>query len=232
MKRLDSVLSSCAVGTRSEVKVLIKKGKVTVDGKIIKDPSLQISSEAEITVDGVLIDTSEYVYLMLNKPCGFVCTTDDKERNVLEFVPSELFRKGMFPVGRLDKDTSGLILLTNDGDFSHRLTSPTHKVEKEYIACLQHPIEHSCVEMFERGMTLKDGFETGPSKIEVVDEKTARVIICEGKYHQIRRMFACCGNYVTSLRRVRIGNLFLDGNLHEGEIRKLTEEEINLLKLN
>ena len=111
MKRLDAVLSACSVGSRSEVKALIRKGKVTVNGEVVRDPSMSVSPDAEITVNGVPTDTSEFVYLMLNKPCGFVSTTDEKERNVLEFVPSELFRKGMFPVGRLDKDTSGLLFL-------------------------------------------------------------------------------------------------------------------------
>lgn len=230
MKRLDAVLSSCAVGSRSEVKLLIRRGKVSVDGKVVRDPSSQVSPDAKIAVNGVEIDTDEFVYLMLNKPCGFVSTTDEKERNVLEFVPSELFRKGMFPVGRLDKDTSGLLLLTNDGEFSHRLTSPSHEIEKEYIATLARPLDAACFELFENGMTLKDGLETKPAKLEAVDEKTARVVVREGKYHQVRRMFACCGNRVETLRRVRIGEVRLDSNLREGEVRRLTPEEISLLK--
>ena len=165
MKRLDAVLSACSVGSRSEVKALIRKGKVTVNDEVARDPSMSVSPDAEITVNGVPTDTSEFVYLMLNKPCGFVSTTDEKERNVLEFVPSELFRKGMFPVGRLDKDTSGLLLLTNDGDFSHRLTSPSHEVEKEYTATLERPLDDVCFDFFENGMTLKDGFETKPAKL-------------------------------------------------------------------
>ena len=173
MKRLDAVLSACSVGSRSEVKALIRKGKVTVNGEVVRDPSMSVSPDAEITVNGVPTDTSEFVYLMLNKPCGFVSTTDEKERNVLEFVPSELFRKGMFPVGRLDKDTSGLLLLTNDGDFSHRLTSPSHEVEKEYTATLERPLDDVCFDFFENGMTLKDGFETKPAKLEAINEKTA-----------------------------------------------------------
>lgn len=136
----------------------------------------------------------------------------------------------MFPVGRLDKDTSGLLLLTNDGDFSHRLTSPSHEVEKEYTATLERPLDDVCFDFFENGMTLKDGFETKPAKLEAINEKTARVVICEGKYHQVRRMFACCGNRVETLRRVRIGSVVLDPALKEGEVRRLTEEEISLLK--
>ena len=141
MKRLDAVLSACSVGSRSEVKALIRKGKVSVNGTVVRDVSFAVTDSDEVRVNGIVTDTSEFVYLMLNKPCGFVSTTDADEENVLSFVPSELFRKGMFPVGRLDKDTSGLIFLTNDGAFSHMLTSPSRHVEKEYIATLERPLD-------------------------------------------------------------------------------------------
>ena len=136
----------------------------------------------------------------------------------------------MFPVGRLDKDTSGLIFLTNDGAFSHMLTSPSRHVEKEYIATLERPLDEICFEFFAEGMTLKDGFTTRPAKLERLGEKKARVVISEGKYHQVRRMFACCGNRVETLKRVRIGGVELDPTLEEGEVRKLTDEELDLLK--
>lgn len=230
MKRLDAVLSACSVGSRSEVKVLIRKGKVSVNGTVVRDVSFAVTDSDEVRVNGIVTDTSEFVYLMLNKPCGFVSTTDADEENVLSFVPSELFRKGMFPVGRLDKDTSGLIFLTNDGAFSHMLTSPSRHVEKEYIATLERPLDEICFEFFAEGMTLKDGFTTRPAKLERLGEKKARVVISEGKYHQVRRMFACCGNRVETLKRVRIGGVELDPTLEEGEVRKLTDEELDLLK--
>lgn len=230
MKRLDSVLSACSVGSRSEVKALIRKGKVSVNGTVVRDVSFAVTDSDEVRVNGIVTDTSEFVYLMLNKPCGFVSTTDADEENVLSFVPSELFRKGMFPVGRLDKDTSGLIFLTNDGAFSHMLTSPSRHVEKEYIATLERPLDEICFEFFAEGMTLKDGFTTRPAKLERLGEKKARVVISEGKYHQVRRMFACCGNRVETLKRVRIGGVELDPTLEEGEVRKLTDEELDLLK--
>ena len=230
MKRLDAVLSACSVGSRSEVKALIRKGKVSVNGTVIRDVSFAVTDSDEVRVNGIVTDTSEFVYLMLNKPCGFVSTTDADEENVPSFVPSELFRKGMFPVGRLDKDTSGLIFLTNDGAFSHMLTSPSHHVEKEYIATLERPLDEICFEFFAEGMTLKDGFTTRPAKLERLGEKKARVVISEGKYHQVRRMFACCGNRVETLKRVRIGGVELDPTLEEGEVRKLTDEELDLLK--
>lgn len=230
MKRLDSVLSACSVGSRSEVKALIRKGKVSVNGTVVRDVSFAVTDSDEVRVNGIVTDTSEFVYLMLNKPCGFVSTTDADEENVLSFVPSELFRKGMFPVGRLDKDTSGLIFLTNDGAFSHMLTSPSRHVEKEYIATLERPLDGICFEFFAEGMTLKDGFTTRPAKLERLGEKKARVVISEGKYHQVRRMFACCGNRVETLKRVRIGGVELDPTLEEGEVRKLTDEELDLLK--
>ena len=230
MKRLDAVLSACSVGSRSEVKALIRKGKVSVNGTVVKDVSFAVTDSDEVRVNGIVTDTSEFVYLMLNKPCGFVSTTDADEENVLSFVPSELFRKGMFPVGRLDKDTSGLIFLTNDGAFSHMLTSPSRHVEKEYIATLERPLDEICFEFFAEGMTLKDGFTTRPAKLERLGEKKARVVISEGKYHQVRRMFACCGNRVETLKRVRIGGVELDPTLEEGEVRKLTDEELDLLK--
>lgn len=230
MKRLDAVLSACSVGSRSEVKALIRKGKVSVNGTVVRDVSFAVTDSDEVRVNGIVTDTSEFVYLMLNKPCGFVSTTDADEENVLSFVPSELFRKGMFPVGRLDKDTSGLIFLTNDGAFSHILTSPSRHVEKEYIATLERPLDEICFEFFAEGMTLKDGFTTRPAKLERLGEKKARVVISEGKYHQVRRMFACCGNRVETLKRVRIGGVELDPTLEEGEVRKLTDEELDLLK--
>ncbi|MCI5682442.1 MAG: pseudouridine synthase [Eubacteriales bacterium] len=230
MKRLDAVLSACSVGSRSEVKALIRKGKVSVNGTVVRDVSFAVTDSDEVRVNGIVTDTSEFVYLMLNKPCGFVSTTDADEENVLSFVPSELFRKGMFPVGRLDKDTSGLIFLTNDGAFSHMLTSPSRHVEKEYIATLERPLDEICFEFFAEGMTLKDGFTTRPAKLERLGEKKARVVISEGKYHQVRRMFACCGNRVETLKRVRIGGVELDPTLEEGEVRKLTDEELDLLK--
>ena len=229
MKRLDAVLSACSVGSRSEVKALIRKGKVSVNGTVVRDVSFAVTDSDEVRVNGIVTDTSEFVYLMLNKPCGFVSTTDADEENVLSFVPSELFRKGMFPVGRLDKDTSGLIFLTNDGAFSHMLTSPSRHVEKEYIATLERPLDEICFEFFAEGMTLKDGFTTRPAKLERLGEKKARVVISEGKYHQVRRMFACCGNRVETLKRVRIGGVELDPTLEEGEVRKLTDE-LDLLK--
>lgn len=230
MKRLDAVLSACSVGSRSEVKALIRKGKVSVNGTVVRDVSFAVTDSDEVRVNGIVTDTSEFVYLMLNKPCGFVSTTDADEENVLSFVPSELFRKGMFPVGRLDKDTSGLIFLTNDGAFSHMLTSPSRHVEKEYIATLERPLDEICFEFFAEGMTLKDGFTTRPAKLDRLGEKKARVVISEGKYHQVRRMFACCGNRVETLKRVRIGGVELDPTLEEGEVRKLTDEELDLLK--
>ena len=230
MKRLDAVLSACSVGSRSEVKALIRKGKVSVNGTVVRDVSFAVTDSDEVRVNGIVTDTSEFVYLMLNKPCGFVSTTDADEENVLSFVPSELFRKGMFPVGRLDKDTSGLIFLTNDGAFSHMLTSPSRHFEKEYIATLERPLDEICFEFFAEGMTLKDGFTTRPAKLERLGEKKARVVISEGKYHQVRRMFACCGNRVETLKRVRIGGVELDPTLEEGEVRKLTDEELDLLK--
>lgn len=230
MKRLDAVLSACSVGSRSEVKALIRKGKVSVNGTVVRDVSFAVTDSDEVRVNGIVTDTSEFVYLMLNKPCGFVSTTDADEENVLSFVPSELFRKGMFPVGRLDKDTSGLIFLTNDGAFSHMLTSSSRHVEKEYIATLERPLDGICFEFFAEGMTLKDGFTTRPAKLERLGEKKARVVISEGKYHQVRRMFACCGNRVETLKRVRIGGVELDPTLEEGEVRKLTDEELDLLK--
>ena len=230
MKRLDAVLSACSVGSRSEVKALIRKGKVSVNGTVVRDVSFAVTDSDEVRVNGIVTDTSEFVYLMLNKPCGFVSTTDADEENVLSFVPSELFRKGMFPVGRLDKDTSGLIFLTNDGAFSHMLTSPSRHVEKEYIATLERSLDEICFEFFAEGMTLKDGFTTRPAKLERLGEKKARVVISEGKYHQVRRMFACCGNRVETLKRVRIGGVELDQTLEEGEVRKLTDEELDLLK--
>ena len=231
MKRLDAVLSACSVGSRSEVKALIRKGKVSVNGTVVRDVSFAVTDRDEVRVNGIVTDTSEFVYLMLNKPCGFVSTTDADEENVLSFVPSELFRKGMFPVGRLDKDTTGLLIITDDGDFAHRLISPSHHVYKTYEATLESDISEEQLNTLRQGAVLGDGTECLPARLRKISDEppTVRVQIREGKYHQVKRMFASVENSVVALRRTAIGALKLDSTLGEGEARLLTDDERKMI---
>ena len=165
---------------------------------------------------------------MLCKPDGTVCTTEDVAESVLRLFPDS-YRKRLFCVGRLDKDTTGLLLLTDDGDFDHRLMSPKHHAEKEYAVTLAQPLKETDLPLLEGGMTLENGETTRPCRVEKSSDRECRIILCEGKYHQVKRMFAAVGNRVTALRRIRIGTLPLDPTLADGEWRDLTEEEISLL---
>ncbi len=231
MERLDKFLANNGFGTRKEVKKLIRTGVVFVDGVSVSDGSIHIKPGKEtVTVKGQPVLFSLYHYYMLNKPGGVVSATkDDKASTVVELLAPNL-RTGVFPVGRLDKDTTGLLLLTDDGDLAHRLLSPGKHVEKQYHAVLDAPATEEMVLLFEKGLTVDADFAAMPAKLEVLPENEVLITIFEGKYHQVKRMFAAVDRKVLRLRRIAMGNLVLDEALAEGEYRKLTEAEIAGLK--
>ena len=229
--RLDKYLADMHVGSRSEVKELIRKGKVSVNGAVIKDPGLAVTAQDTIEAAGETIGYQEHFYYMLNKPAGILTATEDKKQpTVLDLFPENL-RKRIAPVGRLDKDTVGLLLITDDGAMAHRLLAPKSHVDKVYLAKSDLPLVPEDAERFASGMTLSDGTELMPGKLEISSEDSceALVTIREGKFHQIKRMFEACGKKVVYLKRLSMGRLQLDPDLAEGAWRELTEEEVSSL---
>ena len=234
--RLDKFLVACAVGSRTEVKNLLKAGRVTVNGKKEKSAKLQIDEERdEIRFDGQVLEYEEFVYYMMNKPQGVISATEDsKHRTVLDLLDDIARTKEVFPVGRLDIDTHGLLLLTNDGQLAHALLSPKRHVDKTYLAHVEGIMTQEDVETFVKGIPLKD-FTCQPAKLEIVsvdsvkNQSLVRVTIAEGKFHQVKRMVAFCGKEVVDLQRLTMGTLALDENLERGEWRRLTKEELEEL---
>ncbi|MCR5653382.1 MAG: 16S rRNA pseudouridine(516) synthase [Ruminococcus sp.] len=227
MERLDKILVSQGVGSRKEVQKIIRSKRVSVDSKLVTKPEFKLDAElSEVTLDGQTLNTKKHIYIMLNKPSGFVSATEDNlSRTVIELVPDELYRRGLFPAGRLDKDTEGLMIITDDGDFAHRLTSPKNHVWKTYLAELDKTPTDEDVKAFEKGIILEDGTSLLPAELEIVSDKTARVRIREGKFHQVKKMFAARSMRVMYLRREKIGGLVLDSNLTKGSCRELTNTE-------
>ena len=231
--RLDKYLVSCAVGSRTEVKNFLKSGRVTVNGKKEKSAKLQINEETdEVCFDGQKLDYEEFVYYMMNKPQGVISATEDpKHKTVLDLLDDLARSKEVFPVGRLDIDTHGLLLLTNDGQLAHALLSPKRHVDKTYLAQVDGIMTDEDIETFAKGIPLKD-FTCQPAKLELVsidrekEESLVRVIIAEGKFHQVKRMVAYCGKEVVDLQRLTMGTLTLDENLKRGEWRRLSKEEL------
>lgn len=229
-ERLDKLISSQGLATRSEVKALVKKGLVTLNGVVVKDGAVKVSYDDEITVNGERLYQTKFTYIMLNKPKGVVSASEDKrDRTVVDILPEKLKRKNLFPAGRLDKDTTGFCLITDDGDFAHSILSPARHVTKTYIATLSNPIDYEAAKKgFSDGVVLADGtvlLSAILSELEQSDNPVYKVIIKEGKYHQIKRMFAAFGATVTELKRVSIGGLPLDMTLKSGEARLITDEE-------
>lgn len=227
MERLDKLLVSQGVGSRREVQKLIRKKAVTVNGETVTTPDLKLDPDnSRIEVSGRPISYKKNIYLMLNKPAGFVSATEDNlSRTVLELVPEEYRRRGLAPAGRLDKDTEGLLILTDDGDFAHKLISPKSKVYKRYYAELDAEITDEDIESFKSGIVLENGEKCLPARLEKCENSTAFVEICEGKFHQVKKMFLSRGKKVLYLRRDAIGTLRLDVNLPKGMARELTKTE-------
>ncbi|WP_055327284.1 pseudouridine synthase, partial [Streptococcus pneumoniae] len=226
-------------GSRTEVKNLLKAGRVTVNGKKEKSAKLQIDEKIdEIRFDGQVLEYEEFVYYMMNKPKGVISATEDpKHRTVLDLLDDLARSKEIFPVGRLDIDTHGLLLLTNDGQLAHVLLSPKRHVDKTYLAQVKGIMTQEDVEIFAEGIPLKD-FTCQPAILELVsidtekNQSQIRVTIAEGKFHQIKRMVGYCGKEVVDLQRLTMGTLVLDENLERGEWRRLTKEELEILRAN
>ncbi len=234
MERLDKIIANSGTLSRKEVHRLIKSGAVSVNGITTKDRGFCIDPEtAEIKINGQSVSLEKYVYIMLNKPEGVVSATKDPtEKTVVDLVPTEFKKKNLFPAGRLDRNTTGFVLITDNGDFAHKILSPKNHIEKTYEARLAERIDEESLKKVAEGITLGDGTECLPAKVKVLEDGENPLIeikICEGKYHQIKRMFAAVGNAVIELKRVKMGQLPLDENLAPGECKILSKEEVELI---
>ena len=227
VKRLDKLLADLGVATRSELRDIIRSGRVQVDGAVVTHPEQRFDSEAcRIVLDGKELSYSVFHYYMMDKPEGVLSVTEDrKQKTVLDLLPPELRRMGLFPVGRLDKDTSGLLLLTNDGEFSHRVISPKSGIEKRYEARVEGMPDEEDVRAFAEGLTLGDGTKCLPARLEITGTDRCYVTVMEGKYHQVKRMLASRGKPVRTLRRLSVGALALDLGA-PGDFRELTQEDL------
>lgn len=236
MERLDKVLANLGYGSRKEVKALVKSGEVEIDGIRVKDSAMQINPEkSTILVCGEKAFYRQFIYLLMNKPDGVVSATfDNYEETVIDLLSEEYKVFEPFPVGRLDKDTHGLLLITNDGELNHKLIAPKSHVDKVYYAEIDALVDESDIEKFKDGVILDDEYECLPAKLKILrtDENGSKVevTIREGKFHQVKRMFISRGKKVVYLRRIRFGSLIIDENLNEGEYRELTCEELNKIK--
>ncbi len=234
-ERLDKLIASQGLLSRNDVKNMVRRGEVSVNGAVVKDSSLKVSYEDDIKIKGESLSQTKFVYIMLNKPKGVVSASEDKrDKTVVDILPDELKRKNLFPAGRLDKDTTGFSLITDDGDFAHRILSPARHVDKTYIATVSDKIDfEQAKNAFAQGVVLGDGTVLLSAQLELVEEndnQIFKVVIKEGKYHQIKRMFASLGTTVIELKRIAIGGLALDSSLNEGEARVITEEELKLIE--
>ncbi|MBR3802652.1 MAG: rRNA pseudouridine synthase [Clostridia bacterium] len=233
-QRLDKIIASQGKYSRSDVKKLARNGDITVNGKSVSDCGMKVDPEKDsITVCGESFGYSRFIYIMLNKPEGVVSASRSPgEKTVVDLVPEELYRDGLFPAGRLDKDTTGFVLITDDGAFAHDILSPKKHIEKTYIAQLDRPIGEAELDEFRSGITLGDGYECLPASISVLsdDGLIVEIKLREGKYHQIKRMAAACGSHVNKLHRVSMGGLELDGSLNPGECRLLDDTELAKIK--
>ncbi|WP_418791953.1 pseudouridine synthase [Phosphitispora sp. TUW77] len=233
--RLDKLLANSGFGTRKEIKKAVREGRVTVNGITVTDSSFHVHSGQDTVVfDGVVVEYREFVYLMLNKPAGYVsATVDPKQATVIELVPERFRHFELFPVGRLDKDTEGLLILTNDGKLAHELLAPKKHVPKTYFVKVNGRVSPGHGKRFAEGVILDDGYKTMPARLSIVhsgDVSEAEVTIHEGKYHQVKRMFAALGLPVVYLKRIAMGNLSLDESLAPGDVRELSTGELTLLR--
>lgn len=234
MDRIDKIIASQGQYSRSEVKKLVKSGRVTLDGRVIKSSDEKADPDKNIiAIDGKAVNYKKHIYIMLNKPQGVVSATEDRDHpTVIDLVPKGLRRDGLFPAGRLDGDTVGFVLITDDGDFAHEILSPKNHIMKTYHATLQRDLTQEDIDAFKNGIELKDGTLCLEAEVTAIDsdKPMAQVKICEGKYHQVKRMFAALGNKVLYLKRVKMGELSLDESLEEGQCREITPEELKLIK--
>ena len=230
LKRLDKFLCDKKIGTRSQVKVLIQKGLVMVNDEVVKKADAKVTDTDVVCCQGNVLTSEEFGYFMLNKPAGVISATeDDTQQTVLDFFENEPY-KNLYPVGRLDKDTEGLLLITNDGPLGHHLLSPKKHIPKTYYVKLDHGLIQADIDALEKGVDIGEKNLTLPAKIEVIEETAVHITITEGKFHQVKRMFETVSNKVLYLKRISMGSLQLDETLKLGEYRKLTAEELALLK--
>ena len=231
MERLDKVISNQVGYSRKEVKELVKKKRVKVDGVIVSNSDIKVDTSInKIFIDEEELIFKKYVYLMLNKPKGYVSAREDKnDKTVLELVPEKYLNRNLFPAGRLDKDTTGLMLITDDGLFAHNILSPSKHIKKKYLVTIDMPLTEDMVYGFKNGIKLIDGM-CKPADLEIIDEYNAIVTLIEGKYHQIKRMFGCFNAKVLELKRITMGNFELPSNLETGKVREFTKEELLLLE--
>ena len=236
MERLDKILGNLGYGSRKEIKESARKGIIEVNGVIVKDSGMKVDPENDkIFINGEQVFYRKYIYLMMNKPDGVISATfDNRDETVIDLLEIEHQVFDPFPIGRLDKDTVGLLLLTNDGELNHRLISPKWKVDKVYYAKIDAEVTEKDIKKFKNGITLDDGYTCKEAKLEIIkageEESEIMLTIQEGKFHQVKRMFEAVNKNVTYLKRVEFGTLKLDESLEEGEYRELTEEELNTLK--
>ncbi|MGG0176789.1 MULTISPECIES: pseudouridine synthase [Bacillaceae] len=233
--RIDKILANMGYGSRKEVKSLLKQGVVKIGDNVVKSPKEHVDIEQQVvTVNGEVVEYKEFVYLMMNKPPGVISATEDSEHEtVIGLLEYEDIIFEPFPVGRLDKDTEGLLLITNDGHLAHQLLSPKKHVPKKYYATIDGVVTEADIKAFEKGVTLEDGYLTKPGYLTILksgEESEIELVIMEGKFHQVKRMFEAVGKKVTYLKRLEMGPLKLDEDLELGEYRELTDEEIDLLK--
>ena len=226
--RLDKLLSECGVASRKEIRQLIRSGRVSVDGAAAASPEMKLDPyKALVCLDGTKIEYAKYHYYMMNKPAGVLSATDDgRQKTVLDLVTPEMRKIGIFPVGRLDKDTTGLLILTNDGEFAHRVISPRSEIVKVYHARTEAPVDEADITAFKEGLTLGDGTKCLPAGLKLLPDGSCLVEVMEGKYHQVKRMLSSRGKPVTELKRLSIGGLKLDKALLPGGFRALEENEL------
>ena len=234
-QRLDKVLSNFGFGTRSEIRQLVKNGIVRVNGEVAKDSGMHVNPDTcEIDVNGNILNYREFVYLMMNKPAGVISATEDnKQRTVLDILPDKFKCFDLFPAGRLDIDTEGLLLLTNDGKLAHEVLSPKKHVPKRYYALVDGIVSEDIAQSFKEGVILDDGYKTMPAELFIIragQRSEIELVLHEGKFHQVKRMFEAVGRKVLFLKRIRMGGLDLDPGLAAGECRELSSNEVRLLK--
>ncbi len=226
--RLDKYISECGVASRREIKAMVKAGRITVDGEVAKAPEQKLEPEAAVvSIDGNVLKYEKFHYYMLNKPSGVLSATDDgKQKTVIDLLSPEMQKMGLFPVGRLDKDTTGLLIITDDGEFAHKVISPKSGIVKLYHAETEAPVNESDIRAFADGVVLGDGTKCLPAGLELLDDGSCLVKVMEGKYHQVKRMLASRGKPVTALKRLKIGDLVLDKDLKPGDFRPLSSDEL------
>ena len=226
-ERIDKIIATQFNISRKDARIAIRRGKATLDGKILRDFDALVDTNSDITFNGQALNYKKFIYILMNKPKGVLSASSDKNKQtVVDLVPENLRRQGLFPVGRLDKDTTGFLIITDDGEFAHKAISPKYEVYKNYIVTLDGKLTDEMVKAFAEGIVLADGTVCRKAELQILSDCVARVKICEGKYHQIKRMFGVVGLGVNELKRESVGGLSLPENLREGDCIELSEQEI------